>query len=473
MTTEPALPESRTIIGAAPGREPDLPSTRTQVAIVGCGHVGLVMAAGLAELGHDVVGIDIDASLVERLNRGEVDLLEPDLPEVVRRGLDMGTLRFATAYEDGIPRAAVIFLAVDTPQTLGGAADLRNIRAATRSIAANLNGTSPIIVNKSTSPIGTGETIESIVSEALTEQHRTPRIVSNPEFLRQGHAVWDFFHPDRIVVGARSREDALTVANLYKGLDAPTIVTDLRTAEMIKYVANSFLATRISFINEIARLCDEIGTNVDQVVEGVSYDHRIGSAFFHPGIGFGGSCLPKDVAALRYIGETFGVSTPVLSGVQQVNLTQRTNAVRRLRARLGTLEGKVIAVWGMTFKGGTEDVRQSPAVDVIELLRNEGAIVKAYDPAVEPGSTRLPASLRSTVQPTALDAVRDADALAVLTDWADFTAVPLADVVAVMRGRVVFDGRNLLEPVAVEAAGLAYIGIGRRSTAPRRRVTDR
>ena len=242
---------------------------------------------------------------------------------------------------------------------------------------------------------------------------------------------------------------------------------------MIKYVANSFLATRISFINEIARLCDEIGTSIDQVVEGVSYDPRIGRSFFHPGIGFGGSCLPKDVAALRYIGETFGVATPMLSAIQEVNVAQRTNAVRRLRARLGTLENKVIAVWGLTFKGGTEDVRQSPAMDVVELLRNEGAIVRAYDPAVELGSPRVPAALWPALQASALDAVRGADALAVLTDWPELTDVPLAEVARAMHGKVVFDGRNLLEPVAVEAVGLAYIGIGRRSTAPRRRATDR
>ncbi len=473
MTTEPALPESPTAAPAARDTAATSQRTAMQIAVIGCGHVGLVMAAGLAELGHDVVGIDVDQALVDRLNRGEVDLLEPDLPAVVQRGVESFRLRFTTAYEDGIPAAGLIFLAVDTPQTQGGAADLRNIRSASRSIAANLNGTSPIIVNKSTSPIGTGETIESIISHALTEQHRVPRIVSNPEFLRQGHAMWDFFHPDRIVVGARSPEDAQTVADLYRTLGAPTIVTDLRTAEMIKYVANSFLATRISFINEIARLCDEIGTNVDQVVEGIAFDPRIGKAFFHPGLGFGGSCLPKDVAALRYIGETFGVATPFLSAVQEVNVAQRTNAVRRLRARLGTLEHKVIAVWGMTFKGGTEDTRQSPAMDVIELLRNEGAVVHAFDPAVEPGSPRVPAAIRPSIQSSALDAVTDADALAILTDWEEFTAVPLAEVAERMRGRVVFDGRNLLDKTAVEGAGLAYIGIGRRSTAQRRRVTDR
>ena len=471
MTTlEPARSDTVSVISQHD--ETSAPTT-LQIAVVGCGHVGLVMAAGLADLGHDVVGIDIDRALVERLNRGHVDLLEPDLPELVQRGIANGRLRFTTGYEDGIPNAGLIFLAVDTPQALGGNADLRNLRAATRSIATNLNGHSPIIVNKSTSPIGTGESIETIVGEAMTERQRTPRIVANPEFLRQGHAVWDFFHPDRVVVGARSREDAQIVAGLYAKLGAPTIITDLRTAEMIKYVANSFLATRISFINEIARLCEEVGTSIDQVVEGISYDPRIGSSFFHPGIGFGGSCLPKDVAALRYIGETFGVATPVLSAVQEINSKQRTNAVRRLRARLGTLHNQRIAVWGLTFKAGTEDVRQSPAMDVVELLCNEGAIVQAFDPSVALGDARVPAAVRSTLTASALEAVRDADALAVLTDWAEFTAVPLADVAEHMRGRVVFDGRNLLDQVAVEGAGLAYIGIGRRPTAPRRRVSDR
>ena len=294
----------------------------------------------------------------------------------MRRGLDDGRLRFTTRYEEAIPHVDFIFLAVDTPQTLAGAADLRNIRSATRSIAANLNGTSPIIVNKSTSPIGTGETIEEILREALEQRHHEPRIVSNPEFLRQGIAVWDFFHPERIVVGSRSRADAEAVAELYAGLPGETIVTDLRTAEMIKYVANAFLATRISFINEIARLCEHIGADIDTVVDGISHDPRIGGHFFRPGIGYGGSCLPKDVAALRYIGETFGVATPVLSAVQEINTIAKTSAVRRLRMRLGTLEGRTIGVWGLTFKGGTEDTRDSPAMDVVGLLRNEGAIVQ-------------------------------------------------------------------------------------------------
>jgi UDPglucose 6-dehydrogenase len=443
-----------------------------RIAIVGCGHVGLVMAAGLAELGHDVTGIDISQDLVDRLKAGDVHIREPGLAELVRSGIDAGRLCFTTRYEEAVPHAEFIFLAVDTPQTLAGAADLRNIRSATRSIADTLNGTSPIVVNKSTSPIGTGETLETLISDVLVEHQRVPRVVSNPEFLRQGRAVWDFFHPERIVVGSRSSEDAEAVGRLYAGLPGELIVTDLRTAEMIKYVANSFLATRISFINEVARLCEQIGAGVDQVIDGISLDRRIGRHFFHPGIGYGGSCLPKDVAALRYIGETFGVATPVLSAVEQVNTAQRTSAVRRLRARLGPLESKRIGVWGLTFKADTEDTRESPAMDVVGLLQNEGAAVCAYDPAVARGEGSVPQRMRHIVAPSAIDAAAGADALAVLTDWAEFAETPLDDVRSAMRGRVIFDGRNLLDKDEVEAAGFAYIGVGRVPTAPRRRAND-
>ncbi|MDR3636186.1 MAG: UDP-glucose/GDP-mannose dehydrogenase family protein [Isosphaeraceae bacterium] len=443
-----------------------------RIAVIGCGHVGLVMAAGLAALGHHVTGIDINGELVDRLNSGRVDIHEPDLPDVVHQGLEGGLLAFTTRYDEAIPRVGYIFLAVDTPQTLGGAADLRNIRAATHSIAANLNGTTPIIINKSTSPIGTGETIEEILSAAITEQHRLPRIVSNPEFLRQGSALWDFFHPERIVVGSRSSDDARAVAELYAALPGEIIVTDLRTAEMIKYVANAFLATRVSFINEIARLCEHVGSNIDVVVEGIALDPRIGGHFFRPGIGYGGSCLPKDVAALRYIGETMGVSTPILSAVQEVNNVAKTSAVRRLRARLGPLEGRTIGVWGLTFKGGTEDTRDSPAMDVVALLRNEGARVRAYDPAVAQDYGRVPVGCRPILCNEPIDAVAGADALAILTDWPEFREIDLELVRIAMAGRVLFDGRNMLNKATVERLGFAYLGVGRTSTAHRRRQSD-
>ncbi|MEX1294745.1 MAG: UDP-glucose/GDP-mannose dehydrogenase family protein [Candidatus Limnocylindrales bacterium] len=444
-----------------------------RVTVVGCGHVGLTMSVGLAELGHDVIGLDIDDALVERLRNGVAHIEEPGLDHYLRRGLESGRLSFSSSYADSVGEAAFIFLAVDTPQSLAGAADLRSIRSAMRGIVDNLNGTMPIIVNKSTSPIGTGETIEHLVSEALTNGHKPPRIVSNPEFLRQGRAIEDFFRPDRIVVGSHSREDAQRVADLYSSLGAPLIVTDLRTSEMIKYVANSFLATRISFINEIARLCEQIGADVDLVVEGVSQDERIGSHFFNAGIGFGGSCLPKDTAALRYIGESYGVATPLLSAVQEVNVAARTSAVRRLRSRLGTLESKRIGVWGLTFKGGTEDTRESPAIDVVELLLNEGAIIAAFDPSVVLDEWRVPRTLSGRLQASALDAVDGADAVAILTDWPEFTDVPLSEARQRMRGSVMFDGRNLIPRAQAEAAGFAYIGVGRVPTRHRRRATDR
>jgi UDPglucose 6-dehydrogenase len=444
-----------------------------RVAVIGCGHVGLVLAAGLAELGHRVAGVDVDESLVSELCGGMLRIREPGLSELVASGLDSGRLVFTSSYDWAIPQAEIIFLAVDTPQTLAGAANLRNIRAATRSIAASLNGSNPIIANKSTSPIGTGETIEEILASALQERNRRPRIVSNPEFLRQGRAVEDFLKPDRIVVGSRSADDANEVAALFDTLDGEVIITDLRTAEMIKYVANSFLATRISFINEIARLCEAVGVGIDQVVEGIAHDPRIGDHFFRPGIGFGGSCLPKDVAALRYIGESFGVATPVLSGVQEVDRAQRTNAVRRLQARLGNLEGRHIGVWGLTFKGDTEDTRESPAMDVVSLLVNAGARILAYDPAVSVDPGLVPERFRSLVCHDPIEAVRGADALAILTDWTDFRSIDLAAVSEAMTGSVIFDGRNMLDPSEVERLGMAYLGVGRLPTAARRRSTDR
>jgi UDPglucose 6-dehydrogenase len=439
------------------------------VAVIGCGHVGLVQAAGMAELGHRVTGVDLNESLVGRLSGADIHIHEPGLADLVAGGLKSGRLSFTTSYDAAVPDADFIFLAVDTPSTMGGAADLRNIRAATRSIASSLNGKNPVVVNKSTSPIGTGETIGSILRSALLDANRTPRIVSNPEFLRQGRAVHDFFNPDRIVIGGRTIEDTRAVAELYSRLSGPLILTDLRTAEMIKYVANSFLATRVSFINEIARLCEYLNVEIDEVVSGLGLDPRIGPHFLNPGIGFGGSCLPKDVAALRYMGEVFGVSTPILSAVQGVNVAQRTSAVRRLRARMGTLEDKVIGVWGVTFKGETEDARESPAVDVINLLQNEGATVRAFDPAAP---TSAPEHVQRTFASSALEAARGADALAVLTDWPEFCHVPLVQVKSVMRGSVLFDGRNLLSRAEAERVGFAYIAVGRMARSPKRRRTD-
>jgi UDPglucose 6-dehydrogenase len=434
------------------------PDHSRRIVVIGCGHVGLVMASGFARLGHTVVGVDRSPELIAGLVDGLVPFHEAGLAELVADGQKSGRLAFTSSYRPAAEQADFIFLAVDTPTTPGGAADLRNIRAAAHSIAISVNGSNPVIVNKSTSPIGTGDTIDGILRRNLSDGDKQPRIVSNPEFLRQGHAVQDFFHPDRIVVGSASQDDARAVAELYRELDAPVLITTLRTAEMVKYVANAFLGTRISFINEVARLCEALGVNVDNVVEGISHDARIGRHFFKPGIGFGGSCLPKDIAALRYMGEAFGIATPVLTAVSHVNYTQRTSVVRKLRDAIGHLDGKTIGVWGVTFKGDTEDVRQSPALDVISLLLNEGAVIRAYDPS---HPERLPERIAQVLQRDAIEAARGADALAVLTDWEEFRTVPLSQVHAVMRGDVILDGRNLLSFKEVEASGFRYIGVGR------------
>ena len=433
---------------------------RAHIAVVGSGHVGTVTAACLAELGHRVVAVDIDELLVSRLNAGDLPFIEPGLGEIVRRRTADGRLRFTTSYEDALAEAGFIFLCVNTPATITGAADLRYVRKAVGQIGGVVSQTRrrPVLVIKSTSPIGTGETIDAILRRAFAKaDHRLP-ITANPEFLREGSGVQDFFHPDRIVVGGEDQASAASVAELYRGIDAPVIITDLRTAEMIKYVSNAFLATKVSFVNEIARLCERLGVDVDPVARGAALDTRIGGQYFQPGVGYGGSCLPKDVAALHHTGESVGVTMRILSSVQDVNLAQRKHVVSAIRAILGPLEGLSIAAWGATFKQGSEDLRESPALDIIDLLRNEGATVNVYDPAL---TKERGLSIADRVCDSALEAAKGADCAAVLTDWPEFAAVDLTVLASVMRGRLVYDGRNVLDRAAVEAAGLEYAGIGR------------
>jgi UDPglucose 6-dehydrogenase len=429
----------------------------TNVAVVGCGHVGAVTAAGLARLGHVVCGVDTSEDVVALLNSGNAAFSEPDFKPLLREGLSSGRLNFTASYEEGLSRAEIIFLCVNTPATFTGAADLRFVRAAATEIAGTLrNRTDPqaLIVNKSTAPIGTGETIEMILARYLGTPLDTA-ICANPEFLREGSAVHDFFNPERIVIGAARCEDARRVAGLYEALGAPILTTDLRSAEMIKYVSNAFLATRVSFVNEIARLCESLDVEVDGVLEGVGLDSRIGKAYFRPGIGYGGSCLPKDVAALCHTGEIAGLTMRVLQAVQEANVSQRTHALNCIRRLLGTLDGKTIAVWGITFKGSTEDLRESPALDIVALLRNEGASLRIYDPAL--------AGTTPEFYDDPLIVTENADALAVLSDWPQFATADFAAVRDRMAGRVVYDGRNHLARAQVEIAGLVYYGVGRSS----------
>jgi UDPglucose 6-dehydrogenase len=441
-------------------------SASRHLAVVGCGHVGAVTAACFAELGHTVVGIDVDEDRIRSLNSGVIPFIEPGLQELFDRHVGTDKLRFTASYEDALHGAEFVFLCVNTPATITGAGDLRYVRKAVGQIAevVSRSKSRPVIVNRSTSPIGTEETIDAILSRSFAATDNKPAIAANPEFTREGSAVHDFFHPERIVIGADTPEDAARVAALYDGVEAPRVVTDLRTAEMIKYVSNAFLATKVSFINEIARLCERLGVDVDVVAHAAAMDPRIGSQYFQPGVGYGGSCLPKDVAALYHTGETVGLTMRLLSSVQDVNVSQRKHVVNSIRAIAGPLEGLTVAVWGVTFKAGSEDLRESPAVDIIGLLRNEGAFVRAYDPSLREDHA-MP--MADEICKSALDAARGADCIAILTDWPEFRQVDLAQLRASMRGRLVYDGRDMLDRGAIEGAGFIYCGIGRPATGTR------
>lgn len=433
---------------------------RQRIAVVGCGHVGLVTAAGLASLGHIVTGIDIDRSRVALLQSGEVPFREPHLEELVFEMISAGRLRFTPNYRDGLSDAAAVFLCVSTPATVAGAADLSHVRAAVSTLANVLIGrdSQPVIINKSTSPIGTGETIDGLLRRAFAASGgAVPCIASNPEFLREGHAIHDFFHPSRIVAGSADPAVARAVVALYKGIRAPAIVTDLRTAEMIKYVSNAYLATRVSFANEVSRLCEALDVESSTVLLGAGMDPRIGSEFFTPGVGFGGSCLPKDVSALCHVADSMAIPLRLLNAVQQVNTQQRKHVVNSLRQLLHGLEGRTIAVWGLAFKAGTDDLRDSPAVDVVALLRNEGATVRCYDPAFA-GAARPLAGV--TVVDSAEEACRGAHAVCLLTDWPEFRGADLRRARLYMAGDVFYDGWNVLERRVAERAGFRYAGIG-------------
>ena len=439
-----------------------MPESR-KLAVVGCGHVGAVTAACFADLGHTVVGIDVDEGRVMSLNNRVLPFIEPGLQELFERHSVTGKLRFTTSYEDALDGAEFVFLCVNTPATPTGAGDLRYVRKAVSQIAevVSRSRARPVIVNRSTSPIGTEETIDAILSRSFATAEKKPAIAANPEFTREGSAVHDFFHPERIVVGADSLDDAQLVAALYEGVTAPRVLTDLRTAELIKYVSNAFLATKVSFINEIARLCERLGVDVDTVAHAAAMDPRIGDSYFSPGVGYGGSCLPKDVAALYHTGESVGLTMRLLASVQDVNASQRKHVVNSIRAVVGPLEGLTVAAWGVTFKSGSEDLRESPAIDIIGLLRNEGAHVRVYDPSLREDRD-LP--FADEVCKSAMDAARDADCVAILTDWPEFAALDLAELRATMRGSLIYDGRDMLERKAVEGAGLLYCGVGRAAT---------
>jgi UDPglucose 6-dehydrogenase len=433
------------------------------VAIVGAGHVGVVYAAGLAELGHRVQVVDIDEERVAGLRAGRIWFYEPGLPELLARGLSRRRLMFTTSYASGLRKAAFVFVCVPTPTTVDGSLDDTFLRSAFAEIRANAGRPAPIVVNKSTVPIGTGDAAASILEDSRI------RVVSNPEFLAEGRAVEDFFHPSRIVVGTRDRAAADAVATLYAPLRAPVVVTDPITAEFSKLSANAFLATKISLANTLARIAEGIGADGEGLARALSLDPRIGPGHLRAGLGFGGSCLPKDLAAMEHLARRFAGSSELFGAVSKVNREQRLRVVDALVEQFGTLAGKRIGILGAAFKPNTDDVRESPALAVAAHLLELHAEVAIYDPVVG----RMPSWIgsRAIVARSALAAARGSDALVLATDWPEFAALDLAIVRRVMRGRLIVDGRGILDAARARDAGFNVLSLSPSGAAGNRTVT--
>jgi UDPglucose 6-dehydrogenase len=428
-----------------------------KICVIGVGYVGLTTGTCFADLGHQVTCVDVDEARVARLHDGELPIYEPGLEEMVRRNAQAGRLTFTTSYKEGLQGADFAFIAVGTPQGSGGEADLKYVRAAAEGIAKAMDHPL-IVINKSTVPIGTGDWVADIIRRFQPEATDFS-VVSNPEFLREGSAINDFMHPDRIVLGSLDPDAAAQVAQLYLSLRAPIMLTDLRTAEMIKYASNAFLATRISFINEIASICEALGADVKEVANGMGYDKRIGPHFLDAGIGYGGSCFPKDVQALAHMAAVHGCHPQLLRAVMDINFDQRRQVIHKLRELLGTMDEKTIGMLGLAFKPNTDDMREAPSVELIHLLQSEGARVRAYDPVAMVNADLYLSDV--ILCQDAYEVAEGTDALVIVTEWNEFKHLSLPRLKEAMRQPVVVDGRNIYDPEQMRALGFTYRGMGR------------
>jgi UDPglucose 6-dehydrogenase len=428
------------------------------ITVIGVGYVGLVTGTCFADLGNTVCCLDVDELKVNTLKSGGIPIYEPGLEEMVRRNVHAGRLTFTTDYAEALREAKFVFIAVGTPEGVDGEADLKYVRAAAESAAAVMDHPL-ILVNKSTVPVGTGDWVADII-RANQPQPIEFAVVSNPEFLREGSAILDFMNPDRVVLGSLNQDAANEVAQLYLSLRAPIIVTDLRTAEMIKYASNAFLATRISFINEIANICEQLGADVKEVAVGMGYDKRIGHSFLDAGIGYGGSCFPKDVKALAHMASIHGTHPQLVKAVMDINQYQRRQVILKLREVLGSkLRGKVVGFLGLAFKPNTDDMRESPASEIARLLLHEGVYVKGYDPAAMHNAAKLLSDMQLAEDP--YDLAENCDAIVVCTEWNEFKHLDMARIKEVMRQPFIVDGRNLYEPEKMKELGFTYRGVGR------------
>ena len=429
------------------------------IAIIGAGHVGLVSGTCLSELGNTVICADDDAPKIARLRAGDVPFFEPGLGEMIVRNVQARRLSFTTDVARAILESEVIFISVGTPLRADGAIELGAVGAVAREIGLAIDGPR-IVVSKSTVPVETGELISSIIREHAPAGCRVS-VVSNPEFLREGSAIADFLTPDRVVIGTDDPVAIAVMRDLYAPLDVPVLVTNARTAEMIKYASNAFLATKISFVNEIANICELLGVDVKVVCQGIGYDRRIGTKFMSPGIGYGGSCFPKDVRGLAQMAAKHGYPAPLLHAVESVNRRQIEQTIGRIEHELGGLDGRTVAVLGLAFKPNTDDTRGSPALALIRALLDRGASVRAHDPvAVEAACAALD-DPRVAFFDDMYAAVAAADAVLLATEWNEFRTLDFARCAAAMRGNLILDGRNVFDAEKVRAANLRYAGIGR------------
>jgi len=439
-------------------------SSIMDLSIIGSGYVGLVTGACFADVGHNVICVDNDAQKIKQLQGGEVPIYEPGLEEIIHRNVSARRLRFTGSIKDGVNNSEVVFIAVPTPQQPDGDVDLSFLEKVAREIAGVLTDYR-VIVDKSTVPVKTGEKVAESIKRY--NRHGTSfDVVSNPEFLREGCAVADLMRPDRIVIGAQSEHAIDLMKKVYEPFMAPILVTDISSAELIKHCANSFLALKISYVNAVSAICEASGADVEKVADGIGMDHRIGRDFLNAGIGYGGSCFPKDIAAFITISERLGTPFNLLKEVQRINNAQKERFLKTIRETLWVLREKRIAVWGLTFKPDTDDVRSSVAIELVTHLLREGARVVTYDPKGMQKARAIKAIADAEFASSALEAVTDAEALVVATEWREFANVDLAVVKEKMRTPMVFDGRNLLDPETMRRLGFHYYSIGRASVKP-------
>jgi UDPglucose 6-dehydrogenase len=430
-----------------------------KVAVIGTGYVGLVAGACLAETGNEVICVDIDPKRIDELNNGKIPIFEPGLEDYVKRNVQKGRFTFTTDTKRAVEKSLVVFLAVPTPQDEDGSADLQHVLSAARDVAAGINEYK-VIVDKSTVPVGTAALVRKVISENTDQPFD---VVSNPEFLKEGAAIDDFMKPDRVVIGANSPKAAAIMQDLYSAFvrtGNPIITMRIESAELTKYAANAMLATKISFMNEMSRLCEKVGANVNEVRAGIGSDSRIGKHFLFPGLGFGGSCFPKDLQALAHTGREKGVDLLVVNATIEANRRQKQLLPAKIKARFGeNLSGKTFAVWGLAFKANTDDLRESPALTLIDELLAAGASVKAYDPQGMENAEKRYGS-RVTFATSEFGTLSGADALIVATEWNEFRHVDFDKIKQALRQPIIFDGRNLYQPDLVREKGFEYYGIG-------------